>query len=355
MTDRGGEPLRKSFRVTLADVARKASVSSATASQVLNNRPNCWASLETRGRILTAARELGYRPNLTARSLREGRTQSIGTVSPLFYAGTHHNRSTGIFEAARQRQYAVIYSVHGNLADQEENLIQLHLDKGIDGLILQPSDGGTHEELKRLVNIGFPVVTLDGSCAFSFDCDDVSADYTEAGRLQAAHLLALGRKRIVLANTVPTVYMHAVREDAVRQELEKEGLPPPLLMDIGIGADGEPPTQVQLESAMRTFLIQNKGQFDGLLGDDNAASLAIRLLLEMGLKVPEDVAVIGSGDTQLAQFGVVPLTSVNVNDLWIGEQAFKMLLSRIENPPRHTFRHLVSAPSLTIRASSVRS
>ena len=349
------EPVRKSFRVTLADVARKAGVSSATASQVLNNRPNCWASLETRGRILSAARELCYRPNLTARSLREGRTQSIGAISPIYYAGAHHSRSTGIFEAARQRQYAVISSVHGNHPDQEESLIQLHLDKGVDGLILQPGDTGSHEELRRLVNIGFPVVTLDGSCSLSFECDDVSADYTEAGRLQASHLIALGRKKIALANTVPTVYMHAVREDAIRQELEKEGLPAPLLMDISVGEDCEDPSQVQLESAMRSFLTLNKGNFDGILGCDRAASLAIRLLLEMGVRVPEDVSVIGAGDTPLAQFGVIPITSVSVNDSWIGEQAFKILLARIENPPKGTFRHLVSAPSLTIRASSFRS
>jgi LacI family transcriptional regulator len=272
----------------------------------------------------------------------------------MFYAGAHHSRTTGIFEAARQRQYAVIYSVHGNHPEQEENLIQLHLDKGVDGLILQPGDTGSHEELRRLVNIGFPVVTLDGSCALSFESDDVSADYTEAGRLQAAHLLALGRKRIALANMVPTVYMHAVREDAIRQELEKENLPPALLMDIGVGTD-EAPTPVQLESAMRTFLIQNRGQFDGLLGCDSTASLAIRLMLEMGIKVPEEVAVVGSGDSNLAQFGIIPITSVSVNDSWIGEQAFKILLNRIENPPRTTFRHLISAPSLTIRSSSIRS
>lgn len=350
-----GELVRKSFRVTLADVARKAGVSSATASQVLNNRPNCWASLETRGRILAAARELGYRPNLTARSLREGRTQSIGAISPMFYAGAHHSRSTGIFEASRQRQYAVIYSVHANHPDQEESLIQLHLDKGVDGLVVQPGNTGSHEELHRLVNIGFPVVTLDGSCSLTFECDDVSADYTEAGRLQIAHLLALGRKRIVLANMVPTVFMHAVREDSIRQELEKAGLPAPLLMDIGTGAECEDPSQVQLESAMRSFLVQNKGKFDGLLGCDYTASLAIRLMLEMGIRVPEDVSVVGSGDTPLAQFGVIPITSVSVNDAWIGEQAFKILLARIENPPKNAFRHLVSAPSLTIRSSSFRS
>jgi DNA-binding LacI/PurR family transcriptional regulator len=340
--------------VTLADVARKAGVSSATASQVLNNRPNCWASLDTRGRILTAARELGYRPNLTARSLREGRTQSIGTISPVFYIGTHHNRATGVFEAARLSQYAVIYSVHGNRPEQEESLIQLHLDKGVDGLILQPGDSGSHAELRRLVDLGFPVVTLDGGCSLPFDCDDVSADYTEAGRLQVAHLLALGRSRIALANMVPALYMHAVREDSIRQELEKAKLPPALLMDIAVGADCEMPAQAPLESAMRAFLTQNRGKFDAIVGCDVAMSMAIRLLLEMGVRVPEEVAIVGSGDSPLAHYGVLPMTSVSVNDAWIGEQAFKILLARIENPPRLTFRHLMSTPSLIVRASSVR-
>lgn len=348
------EPFQKGFRVTLADVARKAGVSSATASQVLNNRPNCWASLDTRGRILAAAHDLGYRPNLTARSLREGRTHSIGAITPVFYIGTHHNRATGIFEAARLHHHAVLYSVHGNHPDQEEGLIQLHLDKGVDGLILQPGDSGAHAELRRLVEIGFPVVTLDGGCSLPFDCDDVSADYTEAGRLQVMHLLALGRKRIALANMVPTPFMHAVREDAIRQELEKVNLPPPLLMDMSVGADCEMPIQEPLESAMRAFLAQNKGGFDAIIGCDVAISLAARILLEMGVRVPDDVALVGSGDSPLAHYGVLPLTSVSVNDAWIGEQAFQILLSRIENPPRLNFRHLQSTPSLIVRASSFR-
>ena len=346
------EPSRKGFRITLADVARKAGVSSATASQVLNNRPNCWASLDTRNRILTAARELGYRPNLTARSLREGRTQSIGAVTPVFYVGTHHSRATGVFDSARQRHYSVLYSVHANIPDQEEALIQLHLDKGVDGLIIQPGDTGPHDELRRLVDVGFPVVTLDGGCFLPFDCDDVSADYTEAGRLQVAHLLALGRKRIALANFVPTVYMHAVREDAIRQELEKAELPPPLLMDMSVGTDCELPAQAPLESALRAFLSQNRGQFDALVGCDCTMAIAGRLLIEMGFRIPEDVAVVGAGDSAMARYGVLPITSVSVNDSWIGEQAFQILLSRIENPPRLTFRHLMSTPTLTVRASS---
>lgn len=347
------EPSKKSFRITLADVARKAAVSSATASQVLNNRPNCWASLDTRSRIFAAARELGYRPNLTARSLREGKTQSIGAISPMFYVGTHHNRATGIFEAARHRHYAVIYSAHGNRTEQEESLIQLHLDKGVDGLIVQPSDTGSHEELRRLVNMGFPVVTLDGSCSIPFDCDDVSADYTEVGRLQIAHLLALGRKRVALVNHVPALFMNAVREDAIRQELEKENLPPPLLMDLPFSTnDCELPSLPPLESAMRAFFLENRGKFDCLIGCDCAMSVAMRLLMEMKIRVPEDVAVVGTGDTPLASYGMLPLTSVSVNDTWIGEQAFKTLMSRLENPPRLTYRHLLSTPAITIRASS---
>jgi LacI family repressor for deo operon, udp, cdd, tsx, nupC, and nupG len=347
------DPSRKSYRITLADVARKAGVSSATASQVLNNRPNCWASLNTRSRILTAARELGYRPNLTARSLREGRTQSIGAISPMFYVGTHHNRATGIFAAARHRLYAVVYSAHGNQPEQEESLIQLLLDKGVDGLIVQPTDAGPHEELRRLASTGFPVVTLDGSCSIPFDCDDVSADYTEVGRLQIAHLLALGRKRVALVNHVPALYMDAVREDAIRQELEKENLPPPLLMDLPFApGDSELPPLAPLEASLRAFFAENKGQFDCLVGSDYAMSLSMRLLAELKIRVPEDVALVGTGDTPLAAFGITPLSSVSVNDMWIGEQAFKTLMTRLENPTRQTFRHLFSTPSLAIRASS---
>ena len=348
------DSVRKHFRVTLAQVASKAGVSSATASQVLNNRPNCWASVETRARIHSAARELGYRPNLTARSLRAGRTQSIGTISPVFYIGTHHNRSTGIFSVARELNYAVLYSVHSNNQEQEEKLIQLQLDKGVDGLIVHPCETGGHAELRRLVDMGFPLVTLDGSCALPFDCDDVSADYSEAGKLQATHLLEQGKRRIALANMVPATYAHTVREDAIRQELEKAGLPPPLLMDIESRPDCEMPAQEPVEAAMREFITSHRGQFDALAGCDCAMSLAIRVCSQLGIRIPDDVAVVGAGDSPLSRYGVVPITSVSVNDEWIGETAFKMLIERIEGPPRLTFQHHMSKPSLIVRASTVR-
>jgi len=349
-----GENTRRQFRVTLAQVATKAGVSSATASQVLNNRPNCWASLETRTRIHNAARELGYRPNLTARSLRAGRTQSIGVITPVFYIGTHHNRSTGIFQAARDANYAVLYSVHSNQPEMEEKLIQLQLDKGVDGLIVQPSDRGGHPELRRLVDMGFPVVTIDGSCGLPFDCPDVSADYTEAGKLQAAHLLEMGRRRIALANMLPATYMNAVREDAFRQEIEKAGLPPPLLMDIECPPDCEMPSHEPLEKALTDFINSHRGQFDAIAGCDCAMSIAIRVLMRMGIAIPDEVALIGAGDTPLARYSVLPITTVSVNDEWIGTEAFSMLTNMIEGPPRLTFPSRFSQPSLIVRASTIK-
>ncbi len=353
MTDHK-EATRKQYRVTLAQVASQAGVSSATASQVLNNRPNCWASVGTRAKIHTAARELGYRPNLTARSLRAGRTQSIGMISPVFYIGTHRNRSTGVFSVAREMNYAVLYSVDSNNQEQEEKLIQLQLDKGVDGLIVHPCDSGNHAELRRLVEMGFPVVTLDGQCGLSFDCDDVSADYSEAGRLQAAHLLERGKKRVALANIVPTPRMHAVREESIRRELQNAGLPPPLLMNIDSQPDCELPSLEPVEASLRTFIMANRGQFDALAGCDCTMSLAIRVLTQMGVRIPDEVAVVGSGDSPLARYGVVPITSVSVNDEWIGKQAFKTLIERIEGPPRLTFQHHMSKASLVVRASSFR-
>ncbi len=343
----------KKMRVTLSDVAREADVSPATASQVLNNRPNCWASTETRQRIIETAKRLGYRPNLAARSLRAGMSRSIAKISPAFYLGTHHNQATGVFESARNAHYVVLFSVHGNVSEHETSLIQLHWDRGVDGMIVTPCEQGDHKELQRLVNIGYPIVTMDGAGRLPFPCNDVSADYAAAGRLQAEHLLTMGRKRIAICNSLFPHFSHALRQEAIRRTLEQGGAPPPLVLDLNVAPDCELPDHQSLEAELRRVLTERKGQFDALIGCDYTCSVAIRILAELGLQVPADVAVVGTGNLPIALYGVVPLTSVSLDDEWIGREAFQMLVDRIEKRTEGPPAQRLSVPKLIPRRSSV--
>jgi LacI family transcriptional regulator len=335
-------------RITLADVAKRAGVSSVTASVVLNDRPNCWASEATRQRIRKAAAALGYRPNLSARALRAGVSHVIGVVAP----GAIATRTAGLTEAAEGSGYTVILSSHHNDSESEDLVIRRLIDRGVDGLAVYPVDPGPHGELRRLVQSGFPAVTFDGANLLDFPCDDISVDYEAVGRLQARHLLQLGRRRVCLARAIPEARINTVRESAVRDELKRAGAPAPLVMRVARPAIREFADPEPLVEAVRRFLAGHLGSFDAVIGFDAMASLAVRALHRLGVRVPRDVAVAGSGDSMLASYGVMPLTSVSTADDLAGAKAFGLLMDRIHGRSSGPFRRLTSSAELIVREST---
>lgn len=339
-------------RVTLADVAGKAGVSRVAVCEVLNDRPNCWASEATRRRIRQAAEELGYRPNLAARALRSGRTQVIGFISPGFGIGSSHSRAGGLTDAAAKSDYTVTVSSHPNDPESEDRVIRRLLDRGVDGLAIYPVDTGSHAELRRLVQSGFPVVTFDGANLLDFECDDVSIDIEAVGRLQARHLLQLGRRRVCLANTIPEARINTIREAAIRDELERAGAPAPLEMRLSRPATGEFAEADPMEAPLRAFLVKHRGAIDGIIGFDAMVSLAIRVLQKQAVRVPEDVVAVGSGNSILASYGIMPMTSVSTADDEAGAQAFGLLMDRIEGRANGSFRRLTSRAKLIVREST---
>lgn len=350
----GQKPVVKpARRVTLDDLAQKTGLHRTTVSQVLNNHPKCWASAATRELIQQAADALGYRPNLAARALRVGHSRVIGLISPGFLIYSPDSRADGLTEAATKADYTVTLSSTPNDSESEDRVIRRLLDRGIEGLAIYPVDPGPHAELRRLVQAGFPVVTFEGANVLNFECDDISVDCAEVGRLQVRHLLELGRRRICLANmqSQPRLArVTTIRETAVRDELARAGAPAPLEMRLPLTDTRELPDAEALAVAMRLFLQQHRGSFDGLIGGDPTGALAIRLLHEQGLRIPEDVAVIGGGG-MLAAYCEVPLTSVNAANNLAGSQAFELLLARIGGD-NGAFRRLFNPARLIVRQST---
>jgi LacI family transcriptional regulator len=340
-------------RVTLNDVARASGFHRATVGQVLNDAPCCWASAATRAKIRDAARTLGYRPNLMARALRSGQSRVIGLIAPGFGIGSPHNRAAGLTEAAARHDFLVAVTSHPNDAESEDRAIRRLLDRGVDGLAIYPVDSGPHVELRRLVARIFPVVTFHGAHLLDFPCDDVSVDCAEVGRLQARHLLDLCRRRICIANTLPPSRITTIREEGIRRELARVGAPAPLSMDLPGDIARELVGAASLTERMQAFLTRHRGAFDAVIGGDPTAALAIRLLHAMDLRVPEDVAVVGGGDSILTDYGEVPLTSVNAPNDAVGAKAFELLLERIEGHAGAEFRRLMLPTPLQVRASTV--
>jgi|GEM_PF-392951 len=351
-------PLREPYengihRPTLAEVAALAGVSSATASQVLNNRSNCWASDVTRKRISDAAGKLGYRPNIAARGLRHGRTHILGLVTTGLFIGSRRSRINGFEDAAAEAGYGVMVNLHMNSPAEEDEYIRRQIDRQVDGLVVYPSETGEHRELRRLTAQGFPVVTFDGAGRLDFPCDDVSPDFEKAGQMQADHLLASGRRRVCIASTTPSAWINQIRDQSVERTLAAKGAPAPLHMRVPYSAAEELPPVEALEESIREFVIGNAGRFDGVVAFDSIAVTVIRILLEQGMRVPDDVAVISAGNTILSSFSILPLTAVDTRDEQVGRRAFDLIMERIEGSAGRQVHQVRVEPELVVRESTL--
>ena len=339
-------------RPRLKDVAALAGVSVSTVSDILNRSKNSWASQLTRDRVFAAAKTLGYRPNRTARSLRYGRSGIIGVISNSHFL---NRRFSGIDKAAYEANYATVTSFNAGRTEIEDQLILNYLDLGVDGLIVYSSDHGPHTELKKLASSGFPLVTLDGAGRLDFPCDDVSPDFEEIGRLQARHLLELNRERICILTTSPVAKINHIREEGIAKELMDTTGKAPLVITIKVPLEQEQTSFDYLYSHVAEIMDIRRDEFDAVITLDSLGAILARAAFEIGVRMPEELAIVGTGNSGIGQINMLPLTSVDTTDEWIGIRAFQLLMDRIDKKSATAkFRQIKSKHKLIVRQSTLK-
>lgn len=331
---------------TLADVARKAGVALSTVSGVLNNRSDCFVSPRTRQRILQAARELGYHPNYLARSLARGKTETIGLilyeVANPFFA----QMADEVEKAVRQAGYQLLLcTTHDGSEARDRAHLELLSAQRVDGILLwasrYPVEGYTvplpDEVKKRVAIVVLGYHTADGT-------DYVSID-REAGTYQAArHLIALGHRRI--GYLAPSWGMKGgyPKLEGIKRALKEEGLPEPLLMVA------ESHTRTAGRLAMRALGGQSPWPTALICCNDLLAIGAYWGLRDMGLLVPEDVALIGFDGIEEGEYAPVPLTTVVSPVEEMCQTAVRFLLQRLEGKTSGP-QQAILTPSLVVRRS----
>ena len=347
---------RVSTRVTLAQVAAKSGVAVSTVSHILNGRESCYASKETRDRVAKSARELGYRPNLAARALRGGATYTLGIVTTALDVEVCALKCMKFEQMARDNGYLAIMSFNPNNPETEDRLIMWLRDRSVDGIAVCPSETGDHEELKTLAREGFPVVTFDGAGILDFDIDDVSVDYRHGGKLQAEHLLEIDRRKACIANSAFSCFVVDERIESFSETMVDAGCDEPVRMNLK-SEPNLPSSQlgVAMYEQLQSFLKQNRGKFDCLMasGDQYALS-AIRAAFSLGIRVPEELAIVSFDGTVGALNTPIQLSSVQHPCKEVGEAAFGLLSERMQQQRKET-RRLMIKPELIVRGSSVAS
>lgn len=309
---------------TMADVARLAGVSVKTVSNVLNDYPYIRDS--TRSRVLAAIDELGYQVNVTARSLRSGRTGMIGLAVPELGQPYFGELADEILAAARRQQVQVLIEPTGYTRDGELAALREPRRGLIDGLLFSPAVL-EQSEVHLLEDLGFPFVLL-GEQVFSEHVDHVTMRNVEGARAATDLLLDHGRRHIAVIGMLhaTTAGAASLRFEGYRGALADRGVEvdPQLLGWADDGwhrANGARAMAAVLDSGARV---------DGVVAFNDA--LAIGALFELqvrGHRVPDDVAVVGFDDIEDARYSMPALTTVDPGRREIADTAVELLCRRV--------------------------
>lgn len=328
-------------RVTIQDVAKRAGVSLGTASRVLNG--HAAVGPEMRARVEQAIVDLGYRPNAVAQSMRRGDSRAIGIMLREFTLPVLANFIQAVQHVLRGAGYSLILAGSGDQREREIELLGALSSRRIDGLILTTSSEADEDLLRTREALQFPVVLLDRTVPSSFDA--LLIDHRTGVRRAVEHLLKLGHRRIALLTGSENVRPAAERVRGYRDAFRRAGIAPDpdLIRAQSFNADfGYKETLAMLGRQPPTALIA--GGIAMLPG-------VLRAVREKGLRVPEDISIIGTCDSDLAELATPPVNVLRWDYGLLGKAAAELLLDRLKGDRHRPARRVKVDAELVIRGS----
>jgi LacI family transcriptional regulator len=333
--------------VSMKDVAALADVSLGTVSNVVNS-PDL-VSEKTRERVTTAIAKLGWVPNESARQLRAGRSRAIGMVVMDIANPFFTDLVLGAEEYVLERGYFIQVSNSAHEPDRERAHLQLLEQQRVGGVLLAPI-WGLSDQVAQLGRRGIPVVILDRA-SDKADLCSVSVDDVEGGRLAVQHLIDQGHTHIALVGGPGD--LQQVRDRRMGAEIARSAHGSAQLLTIstptldtgsGVAAASELATLPPAERPTAVFAA-----------NDLLAIGALQAFVTQGLRVPQDVAIIGYDDVSYAASAAVPLSSIRQPREDLGRRAAELLFEEIEashNGGRHEHQAVRFSPELIVRRSS---
>jgi LacI family transcriptional regulator, galactose operon repressor len=337
------KPGQKPHVVTLKAVAQHLGLTPGTVSAVLNDSPSARSiPQETKNRIHTAAKELNYRPNFFARTLRNKRTYTIGVIAEEIGDSYSSSIISGLEQYLRKRDYFFLTVVHRHDPILLNRYSQLLSERGVEGIITVDT---TVQEAPML-----PTVAIAGHKRLK-GVTNIILDHEHAAVLALNHLKDLHHERIAFMIGNPISSDAKDRWDAICRVASQIGLniDPELTVQI----DTDDPTP-KLGYPFAQQLLARRKPFTALFAyNDISAIGAIRAIQEQGLRVPQDISVMGFDDIPGAAFHTPSLTTVRQPLNRMGEVAAQALLERIEGKREYP-PEIAIEPELVVRESTAK-
>ena len=331
----------------LRDVARAASVATGTVSNVLHNPDK--VAPETRARVEQAIVDLGYVPNAAAQQLSRGRSGSVGLLvldirNPFF-----SELATGVEDMAADLGITVLLASSAELADRERLHLERFEQSRMDGILITPV-GATTKQLKGIRDRGTPIVLLDRLAA-STGFSSVAVDDVEGGRLAGQHLLDAGCRRIAFVGGPLALEQVRNRLAGIEKVTRRRSARVTHMATGSHDGRGGPSASASRSSRWR----RRSARTACSPRTTCSASPSSRPSSSGGIRVPEEVAVIGYDDISFASLASVPLSSVRQPTYQMARRAMEMLAAMIaEGGPADVAEHVVFIPELVARTSTAR-
>jgi LacI family transcriptional regulator len=322
-------------RPTLKDLAREAGVSLASASYAVNG--NGSVGEQTRIHILEVAQRIGYRQNVAARAMKTGRTAALALIVPDLTNPFFPSLAQAIFRAARASGYATfLIDTEGNEV-LEQAAVAKAVDLGLDGIVWFPI---RDKDTSNGVLTRTPVVVLDRTVP---GYATVGVDYVEAGRIAVRHLLDAGHRRIGIITGPTDIASMRDRCDGAEALIRAEGK---LVFRVGnaFSSDLEPEARAALDAGEATAVFA---------AADVIAIGAVRWIQAKGLRVPEDMSIVGFDDIPQAEQCLPALSTIELPVEDMAERAIAMLVAQIALPHDLALPMAAAVPTrLVLRAST---
>jgi LacI family transcriptional regulator len=332
--------------VRMKDIARDLGVSLMTVSKALRSHTDI--SEETRQRVLSRMRELNYQPDWIARSMVTRRTYLVGLVLPDLMHSFFAEVATGVARRLQPSGYQIVISNTEEDPDTESRNVEALTSRKVDGLIIASAHrNGNLNYFRSLDRSGTPYVLIDRLIA-GVDANYVGVKDEDLGAMATEHLIAQGAKRIAHIRG-PAVSTAKGRLRGYRRALERRGMKirPEYIVPGQFGDSGG-------YSAMLQLLKLSQRPDAVFCYNDPVAAGAIKAVLEAGIKVPDEIAIVGAGNVHYSDLLRVPLSTVDQSSSLIGERAAELLSQCIDAKTPPPPQRIFLPPRLVVRDSSRR-
>ncbi|WP_042877190.1 LacI family DNA-binding transcriptional regulator [Cupriavidus necator] len=310
-------------RAGIKEVAKRAGVGIASVSRVLSGQPG--SSPQLIERVMQAARELGYMPNLMAQNLRRRTSKSIGFVGSDITNPLLASIVGGAESVLSAAGYSVLLTNSGGQPEVDAQRIEVLLQRQVDGLIVLPALEDNAATLAALASTTAPVVIIDRAMAGSLDVHYVLSDHYLGMGEATRHLLKLGHRRLGLA-VGQDVRPSRERLRAVEDTFREKGLVADLMVDSGSLSPEHG------ERAMERFLTAARPPTAVILGGNQLLEGALHAVRKRGLRLGEQISLVCCDDVALSRMYDPPIATVLRDTALLGQRAAEVLLEQIKDP-----------------------